>query len=74
MNTLGANISARREACGIDQLTLSERVNVSPPMISMIESGRRIPSVALLADIAAALDTSVDYLLGREENKGEIRQ
>lgn len=67
---LGANIAARRAACGLDQSELAERVKVSSPMMSRIESGSRPPSVNLLVDIADVLDASTDKLLGREREGG----
>lgn len=67
---LGANIAARRVACGLDQSELAERVKVSSPMMSRIESGSRPPSVNLLVDIADVLDASTDKLLGREREGG----
>lgn len=70
MSTLSANIAARRKACGLDQLELAERVKVSPTMISLIESDRRTPSVALLADIAKVLDTTMDRLYSNVEKGG----
>lgn len=70
MSVLGTNIATQRKACGLDQLELAERVKVSPTMMSLIECGRRDPSVALLADIADVLDISVDKLLGKEKKGG----
>lgn len=70
MSTLSANIAARRKACKLEQQELAERVKVSPTMISLIESDRRTPSVALLADIAKVLDTTMDRLYGKAEKGG----
>lgn len=36
--------------------------------ISLLESGKRSPSVELLCSLAEALDVSVDYLLGNEDH------
>lgn len=70
MSSLSANITARRKACRLDQSELAERLNVSNAMISLIESGRKVPSVPLLADIAKVLDTTMDSLYGRTEEGG----
>lgn len=69
MNNLGTNITAARIACMLDQSELAERVQTSGAMICLIEKGQKTPSVALLARIADALDTSTDKLLGREERE-----
>ena len=67
---LGANIAARRTACGLNQSELAERVKVSNPMMSRIESGSRPPSVNLHVEIADVLDASTDKLLGRVQKGG----
>ncbi|MDE6762973.1 MAG: helix-turn-helix domain-containing protein [Oscillospiraceae bacterium] len=72
MSVLGANIAARRIACKFKQLELAERVKVSPAMISFIESGRKTPSIALLAEIADALDTSMPSLFQYSQPVGCI--
>lgn len=59
---IGRNIRMRREACGLDQNELAERVGISQAMVSYIEAGRKLPSVPLLADIAKALHCTMDEL------------
>ena len=65
MNKLGYTLKCRREAVGLDQQELAERVGSSQSIISYIEKGIKIPSVALLTAIADVLDCSIDMLLGR---------
>ena len=65
MNKLGYNLKCRREAVGLDQQELAERVGSSQSIISYIEKGIKIPSVALLTAIADVRDCSIDMLLGR---------
>lgn len=65
MNKLGYNLKCRREVIGLDQRELAERVGSSQSIISYIEKGIKIPSVALLTAIADVLDCSIDMLLGR---------
>lgn len=60
---IGKNVKNRREACGLDQSELAERVHVSQAMVSHIESGRKTPSVPLLADIAKVLHCTMDDLV-----------
>ncbi len=60
--SIGTNIRSRREAEGLDQTELAERVHVTQVMISYIENGRKNPSVPLLVDIAKALHCTMDEL------------
>ncbi len=60
--SIGTNIRSRREAEGLDQTELAERVHVTQVMISLIENGRKSPSVPLLVDIAKALHCTMDEL------------
>lgn len=59
---IGTNIRKRRESEGLDQIELAERVHVTQVMISHIEHGRKMPSVALLKDIAKVLHCTMDEL------------
>ena len=61
--SIGTNIKRIRESRGMQQTELSARVYVTQAMICQIERGRKSPSVALLADIAAALNCSMDDLV-----------
>ena len=67
MSKLGYNIKNRRESIGLEQTELAERVKTTQAMISYIENGSKIPSVALLTAIADVLGSSVDELLGRNK-------
>lgn len=53
----------------ISQEKLSEMLNVSQSAISSYESGARKPDIDFLPQIAKALDVSVSYLLGRDEEQ-----
>lgn len=58
-----ANMKARRQAIGLTQVQLSERLGVFQPYISALESGRKSPLMETLAEIAEALDTTPAKLL-----------
>lgn len=60
---MGAQIRARRITLGMTQAELAERVSVSTAFIGHIERGTRIPSLATMVSIAAALHVTVDALL-----------
>ncbi|WP_354297395.1 helix-turn-helix domain-containing protein [Phenylobacterium koreense] len=56
----------RRKSLGISQSVLSERVGVSFQQIQKYERGANRVSGSMLVAIAAALDTSVGWLVGEE--------
>lgn len=61
--SIGINIKRAREAMGLSQYALANKVNVSQEMICQVERGRKSPSVALLADIAAVFGCTMDDLV-----------
>ena len=58
-------LQAEREARGLTHEMLAERAGVHATTIGKVERGRQIPSIALLALIARALDCSVADLVAR---------
>lgn len=54
-----------RELRGLNQRQLGERLGVPPSSIAHFEGGRRKPSFENLHRLAAALDVTTDFLLGR---------
>ncbi len=56
-------IKVWREFRGLAQAELAQKINISAPYLSQLESGKRSGSVEVLAVIAGALDLSVDVLL-----------
>ena len=63
---IGARMRLRRKSLGISQGVLSERVGVSFQQIQKYERGANRVSGSMLVAIAAALDTSVGWLVGEE--------
>lgn len=59
---LGRIIRAQRELAELPMRQLAAAVGISNPYLSQIERGLRAPSDAVLAAIAASLETSVDRL------------
>lgn len=57
-------IAAIRKKLKLSQEKLGELANVSQRTVAFWESGDRMPSNAVLTDLAKKLDVSVDYLLG----------
>lgn len=65
---MGALICARRKALHMTQAQLAEQAGVSVAFVGHIERGSRIPSLATIAAIAAAMNVTVDALLPREND------
>lgn len=62
-----------REAKGLTQLRLAMELNVSQETISGYEIGKAVPPAEMLIKLADALDSSVDYILGRTDTKSTLR-
>lgn len=60
---MGSRLRAARQARGLTLRALAQRLEVSPSMVSQIETGRASPSVSTLYAIANELDVSLDELL-----------
>lgn len=71
-----ANLRRRRLELGLSQSALATRINegrkrkepqVSAPYISDLESGKRVPYISTLAELAEALETTPEALLTAPE-------
>jgi transcriptional regulator with XRE-family HTH domain len=60
---LARNIQKIREAKQLTQEELAERLNVSQSWLARIETGREIPNLKRLQQIAKALDVQVKELI-----------
>ena len=73
MSLLGARIRSLREDLDLDPGQLAYKANVHVSTIHKIESGERPnTSGVIVAQIAGALGTSTDYLLGRTNDPSPI--
>ncbi len=61
--TLGEKVLAVRSAAKMTAVQLAEKANITQAMVSRIERDRRMPSLVLLSDIAAACGVTLDELL-----------
>lgn len=66
MSTLGQRIARKREQAGLNQSELARRLSVTPQAVQKWESEVSVPRGKRLDDIAAALSTSVAYLVTGE--------
>jgi transcriptional regulator with XRE-family HTH domain len=60
----GWRIRTRRQQLGLSETQLAAQVGVGQWQVSRIESGERAPTIWQLFDLARALNTSIDALLG----------
>ena len=64
---IGDRIREERTRAGISQRELARRLGLSASMISQIESGHTLPSVATLWSIVTELDLSLDTVIRGED-------
>lgn len=57
-----------RKASGLSQTALGDIVGVSGAAITMMEKGRRLPSIEVLYALADYFAVSIDYLVGRSND------
>ena len=62
--TLAEKLRTEREKKGVTTVEVAKAIGVSQSFISHIESGRKIPSIAVIVDIAKYYGVSLDDLLG----------
>ncbi len=61
-------IKEARERVGLSQKALAKVLGIKPTTFNGYETGAHDPKSDVLAEIAKACDTTVDYLLGLTEN------
>jgi transcriptional regulator with XRE-family HTH domain len=69
----GARVRHLRRRRGLTVEELARAVGVDKAHISRIENNRKTPSVAMLAQLAKALNTSIGHLLGETLDRAEIK-
>jgi transcriptional regulator with XRE-family HTH domain len=69
MQPLGERLAALRKEKGLSQAELAKLLNIGQSTIAMYERNRRTPDPATLKRLADFFDVSVDYLLGRTNNR-----
>ncbi len=73
---LHENLQRLRKAKGLSQEELAVKLNVVRQTVSKWEKGLSVPDAQMLLDIAEALDTTVNVLLGEQvapEEESEIK-
>jgi len=64
---IGTTINRLRVSSGLSTKQVAEAVGVSQQFIYQLEKGEKRPSIATAKRIAAALNCTVDDLLGEQE-------
>ncbi len=70
LESMRRTLAERRRELGISMSELARQIGVSPSMISQIERGRSLPSVATLFALATALGSDVAALFDAPANDG----
>jgi transcriptional regulator with XRE-family HTH domain len=67
---VGEYIRSLRASAGLNQRELAERVGISASMLSLVESGRREPTIRMLRDIGHALEipTAALFVVALQDN------
>jgi XRE family transcriptional regulator, regulator of sulfur utilization len=65
----GSLIRRRRLAIGLGQEALADKAGLHRTHVSLLERGKRMPSLAVIKKLAAALDTTMASLM--EELEGD---
>jgi transcriptional regulator with XRE-family HTH domain len=68
-DTLGTRLRTERERCGLTLRELARRLQVSPSLVSQIETGKTQPSVRTLYAIVSELGISFDELFAPPERR-----
>ena len=66
-NRIGTRIRISREALGLSQEALAERVQLNTSYLSQIERGMKVPSLEVLQRIASGLNTTLGEFLLEDE-------
>ncbi|HET7235688.1 MAG TPA: helix-turn-helix transcriptional regulator [Actinomycetota bacterium] len=74
--TIGRVVGERRREAGLTQRELAERIGTTQAAISKVETGRTMPTLALLERIALATGRPIVLTLGaevRRPSRAELR-
>jgi len=69
MVDIGDRIRKYRQQLNLTQQQLAHKIGVRNSVISFYEVGDRVPSAAVIKNLAIALHVSTDQLLGMNTNK-----
>lgn len=65
------NLKFYREQNGWSQEQLAEKINVSRPVITRLETGEQAPDLSYLLSLSDAFQVSIDHLIGRDQQTND---
>ena len=68
--SVGECIKTLRVSAGLKQHELAERADISPSMLSLVESGKRDPTIPMLRAVARALKVPANVLFAAALDSG----
>ena len=66
MSEFSVRLQSLMRQCNVTQRQFAERINVTEASMSRYVNGERMPRMNTVADMAMALHTTSDFLLGRD--------
>ena len=69
IDALAVEIKARRQELSLTQEDLAGRCDLDRPFISLIEVGKKQPTISVLYRLASALELSLAEFAGRVESR-----
>jgi len=69
---IGAALRYRRKSLGLTLAEVCERAGLSAGFLSLVERGKATPSLGSLANLAVALDVSLDYFIAAPKGRRGI--
>lgn len=69
---IAKNIQTLRQAKGMTQVELAEKLNYSDKSVSKWERGESLPDITVLKEIADLFEVSLDYLVEAEHGEGNF--
>lgn len=67
--SFGNNLKKFRQDCNLTQEELAKKIDTSRSNIANYENNKNMPSIDVLSKLSKVLDCSIDYLLGKSDER-----
>ena len=67
--SFGDNLKKIRQDCNLTQEELAKKIDTSRSNIANYENNKNMPSIDVLSKLSEVLDCSIDYLLGKSNER-----